>query len=137
MSNDFVDTDVLVRLLTGDDQQKQARALALFQEVENGNLVLEAPDTVIADAVYVLASKTLYARPRAEISEILLTLLRLPGFHVQNKRVLIRALELYASVNRSFGDTMIVASMEYAGAANLYSYDRGFDAFGGVARQEP
>ncbi len=33
MSKPFVDTDVLIRLVTGDDLQKQAEARVLFKEV--------------------------------------------------------------------------------------------------------
>ena len=55
----FVDTDVILRLLTGDDPTKQQAARVLFEQVEKGVLTLAAPDTVIADAVFVLASKLL------------------------------------------------------------------------------
>src|SRR5437773_12323235 len=95
MSNPFVDTDIIIRLLTGDDPHKQTRAVELFKQVEAGGLILDAPDTVIADAVYVLASKALYARPRGEIKEVLTALVRLPGFRVRNKRVVLRGLDVY------------------------------------------
>lgn len=55
MALPFVDTDVLIRLLTGDDPAKQAQAADLFEQVERGELQLAAPNTVIADAVYVLS----------------------------------------------------------------------------------
>jgi hypothetical protein len=63
MSNPFVDTDVIIRLLTGDDLRKQAQAAVLFQQVRDRALTLEAPTTVIADAVFVLASPRLYRQP--------------------------------------------------------------------------
>jgi predicted nucleic acid-binding protein len=85
----------------------------------------------------VLASRTLYARPRAEIQALLTPIVRLPGFHVRNRRALLRALEIYGTTNRGFGDAMIVATMEQRGANELYSYDRGFDAFPSVKRVEP
>lgn len=137
MNHAFVDTDVIIRLLTGDDPQKQAQAALLFTQVETGELVLEAPDTVIADAVYVLASRTLYAMSRAAIHELLTPLVRLPGFRVRNKRVLLRALEIYGTANRGFGDAMIIAAMEQRGPRDLYSYDRGFDSFSQISRLEP
>ncbi len=135
--NPFVDTDVIIRLLTGDDVQKQDKAASLFKQVESGGLILEAPDTVIADAVYVLASKVLYAKPRTEIQELLTPLVRLAGFKVSNKRVLLRALELYGTTNRGFGDAMLIAGLEQRGSHDLYSYDRGFDDVPGVNRVEP
>lgn len=50
----YVDTDVIIRLLTADDPTKAAEAGALFEAVEQGHVTLAAPDTVIADAVFVL-----------------------------------------------------------------------------------
>lgn len=63
MSAPFVDADVVVRLVTGDDPGKQAAARRLFDRVEAGDLVVATPVTTIADAVYVLASPRLYALP--------------------------------------------------------------------------
>jgi predicted nucleic acid-binding protein len=51
----LVDTDVIVRLVAGDDLAKQAAAAAPFQRVEEGAVTLAAPETVIADAVFVLS----------------------------------------------------------------------------------
>lgn len=62
MADAYVDTDVLIRLLTGDDLAKQAAAAALFERVERGELTLAAPDTVIGDAVYVLRSASTTSR---------------------------------------------------------------------------
>ena len=50
MTQPFIDTDVIIRFLTGDDPDKQAAATALFEQVEQGLLTVQAPDTVIADA---------------------------------------------------------------------------------------
>jgi len=133
----FVDTDVLIRLLTGDVPQKQAAARSLFKRVEEGEITLLAPDTVIADAVFVLASPRLYHIPREEVRNLLASLIGLPHFRVQNKQDLLRALEIYASTNLDFGDTMIIASMEEQDAQILYSYDTGFDRIKGITRQEP
>lgn len=138
MSNPFVDTNIVIHLLTEDDPRKTAQAVALFQQVEAGALTLEAPDTVIADAVYVLSSPRLYAKPRAEVRDMLTPLVHLSGLRIRNKRAVLRALELYGATARlDFGDAMIVATMEQTGSENLYSYDRDFDRIRGVTRIEP
>lgn len=137
MADPFIDTDVIIRLLTRDDLRKQERAAALFDAVESGNLTLVAPDTVIADAVFVLGSPRLYNLPRTEIQALLSTLLRLPGVKVHNKRALLQALELYASTNLDFGDAMIVAALRQADSHALYSYDHHFDSIGMLERREP
>lgn len=137
MTDPFVDTDVLIRLLTKDDLKKQAEAAALFQAVQAGNLTLVAPDTVIADAVYVLSSPRLYNRPRAAVAAMLTPLVRLPGFKIGNRRALLRALDLYATTNLDFGDAVIVGSMEQQGSKMLYSYDSHFDRIPTVTRHSP
>jgi predicted nucleic acid-binding protein len=137
MANPFVDTDVIIRLLTNDDPVKQAEAAQLFQAVEDGDLTLSAPDTVIADAVYVLSSVRLYNVQRPQVRSLLLPLLRLPGFNVGNKRAVTRALDLYSSSTLDFSDALIVASMQRASADNLYSYDTDFDTIAGLKRLEP
>lgn len=137
MTHPFVDTDVIIRLLTGDDPQKQAAAKALFEQVEQGTLTISAPDTVIADAVFVLSSPRLYSLPRTQVAALLTTLVRLPHFHVQQRKTVLRALELYAAINLDFGDVMILAAMEQAQSQVLYSYDKGFDRMATITRQEP
>ena len=137
MREPFVDTDVLIRLLTGDDPLKQAQAAALFQRVESGQLTLSAPVTVIADTVYVLSSRRLYNLPRAQIRALLEPLLRLPGFKVQHRRALQLALVIYAASNLDFGDALIVANMQLEGSTSLYSYDADFDRFAPIVSSSP
>ena len=55
----YIDTDVIIRLLTGDDPKKQARAAALFDQVEKGAIRLAVPVLVIAEVVFVLSSPRL------------------------------------------------------------------------------
>jgi len=137
MSEPFVDTDVLIRLLTGDDPQKQAEARVLFKKVEAGELTLHAPETVIADAVFVLSSRQLYHLPRKQIRDLLTPILRLPDFKIRRRRTVMRALDIYATTNLDFGDAFIVASMQAAGSNLLYSYDRDFERIQGITRRSP
>lgn len=133
----FVDTDVIIRLLTGDDLQKQAKAAELFEQVEKGALNLIAPDTVIADAVYVLSSPRLYNLTRSKIQELLSPLIKLPKFRIKNRRVVFKALNLYASYNLDFGDALIVSLMQQMNSKLLYSFDKDFDHISGIIRQAP
>ena len=137
MSHPFIDTDVIIRFLTGDDERKQAASAALFEQIEQGKITVAAPDTVIADAVYVLSSPRLYHVARGEVQELLTPIVRLPQFHIQNRASVLLALELYASTNLDFGDTLIIASMQQQQSQVLYSYDKGFDRIKTISRQEP
>jgi predicted nucleic acid-binding protein len=137
LTDPFIDTDVIIRYLTGDDAVKQRDAATLFERVEAGELILRAPDTVVADAVYVLSSRRLYGIDHGEVQALLTPLVRSPGFRVQNKRALERALQLFGSTNLGFGDAMIIATMELEGARELYSYDTDFDRVSLISRRAP
>lgn len=137
MANPFVDTDVIIRLLTGDDKKKQDAASVLFKKVESKKLTLTAPETVIADSVYVLSSPRLYHLNRTNVQALLLPLLRLPYFKVRNRRLTIRALDIYAATNLDFGDAVIVAYMERGKSRTLYSFDKDFDKITIVDRKIP
>src|SRR4051812_8130085 len=93
MNEPFVDTNVIVRLLTGDDLEKQRSAKLFFERIERGELRVTAPLTVISDTIYVLSSPRLYHVPRPEIVALLVPLLRLPGFRIRNRRAVSRALD--------------------------------------------
>src|SRR5215467_16329472 len=110
MTQPFIDTDVLIRFLTGDDPDKQEAATALFEQVEQGLLTVQAPDTVIADAVYVLSSPRLYHLARPAIQEMLAALVRLPQFHLQNRWSVLQALDLFTETPLDFGDALIIVS---------------------------
>lgn len=137
MSSYFVDTNVLIRLLTGDDVKKQEASAALFTKVEEGTITLHAPDTVIADAVFVLSSRRLYNLPHLKIAQLLTPLVRLKHFRVRNRHVVLHALSIYGDTAIDFGDAMIVAAMQQAKSDKLYSFDTDFDGISGIARQEP
>ena len=137
MTRPHLDTDIIIRLLTKDDLAKQAAAAALFEKIKAGALEVAAPDTVIADAVYVLSSPRLYDLPRVTVRELLTPLVQLTGFKIRNRRAVLRALDLYASLNIDFGDALIVASMEQVGSQLVYSYDSHFDRIKGITRQTP
>jgi len=138
MTLPYVDTDVIIRLLTGDDPVKQAAAGALFERVEQGSLTIASPDTVFADAVYVLASPRLYNLSRTQVAALLIPLAQLTHFRVQNRRNVLEALRLYgATGGLDFGDALLIATMQQDGSETLYSYDHHFDRIAAIHRQEP
>ena len=137
MSEPFIDADVIVRLLTGDEPRKQERAAALFERLERGDLRLRTPVTTIADVVYVLSSPRLYALPRDQVADVLRALVRIPGFLVDHRAAVLGALDLFAEIPLDFGDALIASSMALAGETVVYSYDRDFDRLPALARQEP
>lgn len=137
LTDSYVDTNVIIRLLTGDDEQKCKDSTALFEKVSEGKLILTAPDTAIADAVFVLSSPNLYHLPKTEIRDLLAPLLRYPNFKVENKQVVIQALDYYADKNIDFGDAILAVLTQQSEERVIYSYDEDFDKFPDITRKEP
>jgi predicted nucleic acid-binding protein len=137
MAEPFVDTNILIRLLTGDDPEKQERAKHLFEHIERKELQVTARLTVIADTVYVLSSARFYNLPRSEIAALLRPLLRLPAFRIRQRELVLRALEFYEAFNFDFTDAVIYAAMLHARSKVVYSFDEDFDELPEITRQEP
>lgn len=90
----FVDTNIFVRYITGDDSAKAAACLALFQRVRDGREDVLTCDAIIAEVVYVLSSRsTGYGLSATEVRDKLRSLLRYPSLKIQNKRIILRALD--------------------------------------------
>ena len=137
VSDSYVDTNIIIRLLTGDDERKRKDSTALFEKVSTGELILSAPEAVIADAVFVLSSPRLYNLPKTEIRNLLIPLLRYPNFKVDNKQILIQALDYYADRNIDFADAILAVLTQQSEKKTIYSYDHDFDKFPDITRKEP
>jgi predicted nucleic acid-binding protein len=127
----FVDTNVLVRHLTGDPPEMADRATS-YLETETELLVT---DLVVAETVYVLES--FYEAPRQQVAEAVRSLL---GFHsvvCVDPPLLLRAVEVYEVDRIDFAESYLVACAESTGVARIASFDRSLDRLATIDRVEP
>jgi predicted nucleic acid-binding protein len=133
-----LDTNIIIRHLSGDHPDHSPRARALFQELYAGVRSVTLTEAVVVETVQVLSSKTLYNLPRPDIQRFLSTIIRLRGVKLPRKRRYLRALELYGATPRlSFVDALLVAYAEEDPPATVISFDQGFDRVPDVTRLEP
>jgi predicted nucleic acid-binding protein len=124
--------------LTGDNPEHSPRAAALFRSLEAGQRTVVVPEAVVAEIVFVLASRNLYDRPREFIRERLGYLLRLPSIEVASKGVCIEALDTYAESPRlSFLDSLCLAHAKRLSDATVITFDRGYRNIEGVTPVAP
>lgn len=125
----FLDTNVILRYLTRDDETKAEACYQLFQRVKSGKEELFTCETIVAEVVYVLSSPGAgYRLDHEEIRARLSPILGLRGLRIPRKRVCIRALDIYAQYPLlDFEDALAVAHMERKGMTEIVSYDRDFD----------
>jgi predicted nucleic acid-binding protein len=127
----FVDTNILVRHLTGDPPEMAARATAyLGQESE-----LLLTDLVAAETVYVLESY--YKVPREQVAGSIRSLLALASVVSVDTALLLRALEVYERDRLDFAEAYLVACAESTGVSNIASFDESIDRIVTVRRVVP
>ncbi|MEI6222893.1 MAG: PIN domain-containing protein [bacterium] len=133
----FLDTNIIIRVLTRDDPLKAEYCFQLLKQAERKEITLVSSEAVFAETVFVLGSKKLYNLSADAIREALYPILSLPNLKIPHKKVLLRALDLFPSTNLDFEDTLAIAWMEELGINAIYSYDKGFDKIPTVTRLEP
>ena len=127
----FVDTNILVRHLTGDPAGMAAKATR-YLEVESALLLT---DLVVAETVYVLES--FYEAPREQVAEATRSLLALDSVVSVDPALLLRAVEVYETERLDFAEAYLVACAESTGVNKVASFDKSIDRVGTVERIEP
>ena len=127
----FIDTNVLVRHLTGNPPDMAARATAFLQGASD----LMLTDLVAAETVYVLES--FYVAPRQDIAVALRSLVAFHSTVCVDPAVLLRAIEVYETDRTDFAEAYLVACAESTGVGAIASFDRSIDRVDTVQPVEP
>jgi len=109
----FVDTNVIVRHLTGD--RPATTFLAGADE-------LLLTDVIVAETVYVLES--FYEVPCERVAELLRAVLAFGPVTVIDESLLLRALEVYETARLDYAEAYLVACAEVSGVGAVASFDR-------------
>ncbi|HEX4806269.1 MAG TPA: PIN domain-containing protein [Conexibacter sp.] len=126
----FLDTNVLIRHLTGDPPDMAVRATAALAAGER----LLLADLVLAECVYVLES--FYEVERERVAELMRAAIALPSIAVLDAPLLLRALEVYELDRLDFAEAYLVASAEATGVGAVMSFDRAIDRVRTIERVE-
>jgi predicted nucleic acid-binding protein len=127
----FVDTNVLIRHLTGDPPAQARRATTFLEQADE----LLLPDLTVAEVVYVLES--FYEVDRTRVAELVRAIVGFPAMVLIDEPVLLRALEVYEVNRLDFADGYLMATAEASGVGVIASFDRSIDRVPTVTRIEP
>jgi len=127
----FLDTNVIIRHLTGDPPQQARRATKFLAEADE----LLLTDLVTAAIVYVLES--FYELRRSRVAELVRTVLGFGAIIVRDADLLFRAVEVYEEHRIDFAEAYLVACAEREGIGAVASFDRSIDRVKTVRRLEP
>ena len=127
----FVDTNIIIRHLTGDPPDLADRATAFLSASHE----LLLADLIVAETVYVLES--FYEVPRAQVTGLIRAVIAFPAMRTLDPALLLRSLEIYETHRVDFAEAYLAASAEVAGVAQIVSFDRSLDRVPSITRVEP
>ena len=127
----FLDTNVLIRHLTGGPPAQARRATAFLAAADE----LLVPDLIVAEVVFVLES--FYEVERERIAELVRAVIGFPAIVVVDAPLLLRTLEVYEVERIDFAEAYLVASAEASGVETIASFDRAIDRVATIRRLEP
>ena len=130
----LVDTNVLLRFLSGEPPKQAEAAKRLFEAAAAGNASLEVSPVIVAEAMYTLVS--FYKVDRGDAAVKLAALLRRRGVKVREAELVFGALERLQKFNVGFADAFLAAGGADEGVP-VASFDRDLDKFKDVTRFEP
>jgi len=132
----FVDTNVFVRYLTGDDEKKAVAFENLLVQAKIGNVKLVTSEIVIAELVWVLES--FYKLKPPAVAELIRAISNTEGLKIDGADMIDKILTIYESESIDFIDAHIVAYMRTNQIETLYSFDkRHLSKTNGIRRLEP
>jgi len=134
MKAPLLDTNTLVRFVTGEPEDQAREVADLVAKAEAGKIQLVVLPMVLAEAVFVLNG--FYKHPRAKVADALSHLISCPGFRCSEHERMIRSLQLFGSSRIDFVDCYLAAA-SILEKVTVVSFDKDFDKLVGVDRKRP
>lgn len=116
------DTNVVVRVLVGDDAEQQARVLSRLHELLEAGESVVVGVVVLAEVAWVLDRA--YRYQRSDIAAALRALMSTPPFVVPRRSEVSMALEMFEQGPADFADYLILALARTDGCTMLLTFDR-------------
>ncbi|MEI6728407.1 MAG: PIN domain-containing protein [bacterium] len=123
MDTFLLDTNILIRVITGDDPKLSPKARQIIEKAVTANYKLVVTPIIVAECLYVLTSKALYGLSRDKSVLALQVVLNLKNLVLEEKEALNLALEIYQNHNIDFADCYLLAKNE----VGIYSGIKTFD----------
>jgi uncharacterized protein len=128
------DTNILLRLLTGDSPRAATRCRRLIEQAVAGEVELVVSTVCIAEVLWTL--KSFYGDTHENLQSTLQSLLNTPGLVFERPAVLQDAAGRFKRKGVHFIDAYH-AALAAAEGVPICSFDRDFDKFDDIQRVEP
>ena len=125
-----VDTNVLLRLLVGDDASQAAKARRLFDRADAEQKSIWVSDTVLVELVWTLARA--YSRDRTDIVKALRSLSSHATVVLESAAAVRDAIDAFERGRADFADCLLAMKAQSAGCDEVATFDRGIKGLPGV-----
>ena len=123
MTKYVVDTNVFLRFLLKDNKKYFSQAKKYFLQAKEGKIILILLPPVVFEIDYVL--KGVYSLSRQESAKILSFLVKSPDLEVEERKILIEAIEKYKKINIDLVDIYFATAAKQQ-KAKMLSFDKDF-----------
>ncbi len=117
-----LDTNILVRLLTRDDEAQAQKVQALLEQHAAEDGALFVSDIVLAELAWTL-DRT-YGLPKTDIGAAIKALAENATLGFESREVLRQAQKLFMESKAGFANCMIVAKAKAAGCDSIATFDK-------------
>lgn len=137
----FLDASIFLRTLTRSSDPKVERmghmVSDLFRRVERGEVEVTTSDAVIAEVVFILTARTRYHVDVPAAAERMAAILRLQGVRRHEKRIILRALDLWMERPKLEFVDALTASYAQQPGIDLATFDSDFETVARITRWQP
>lgn len=127
MKSYLLDTNMLVRYLTGAPEKQAEKVRQLIVNNQEGDLRVVVIPLVVAECVFVLTG-SVYRLNRKRVSDVLISFLQSPSLNVESRNALLKAFENFRDTNVDFVDAYLAALAE-TDSIGVASFDKDFARF--------
>lgn len=122
MKSYFIDTNYFLRLLLKDNKQQFKEVYQLFQKAIKGEVKIFTSVIVFFEIYWVLSS--FYKRNKQKIINYLDKILKMEFLEIENKKVLIKALDLFKKFSLELEDCYNIALFKQLSIFKFSTFDK-------------
>jgi len=105
MKQVIIDTNILLRLFTGETGLLQDEARKILDKIDNGKISALVNELVIAECIWVLLS--VYKKTKPEVVEAIANIILRDGYEIRDKDIISESLNIFVKNNISWVDSYL------------------------------
>ncbi|PJC80984.1 hypothetical protein CO009_00725, partial [Candidatus Shapirobacteria bacterium CG_4_8_14_3_um_filter_35_11] len=105
MKQVIIDTNILLRLFTGETGLLQDEARKILDKIDNGKISALVNELVIAECIWVLLS--VYKKTKPEVVEAIENIILRDGYEIRDKDIISESLNIFVKNNISWVDSYL------------------------------